>query len=70
LQSQAASEIAVGHQHNHKGMIQALQGIYSQRGMMGLWQGATSAVPRMAVATAAQMSSFTICQEYLNSSKV
>ncbi|KAF4532356.1 hypothetical protein B566_EDAN003660 [Ephemera danica] len=69
LQSQAASEIAVGHQHQHKGMLQALWAIYSQRGIRGLWQGATSAIPRMAVATAAQMSSFTMCREYLNSSK-
>ncbi|XP_017866701.1 PREDICTED: solute carrier family 25 member 35-like [Drosophila arizonae] len=58
LQSQAAKEIAVGHQHAHKSMSGALKEIYSKGGIVGLWRGSLSALPRAAVGSGAQIATF------------
>ncbi|XP_069776244.1 solute carrier family 25 member 35 isoform X2 [Narcine bancroftii] len=47
LQAQSTANIAVGHQYRHQGMMDALINIYRQHGVMGLWRGSTSAVPRL-----------------------
>lgn len=58
LQSQAAKSIAVGYQHKHTGMTSALLEIYSKRGIMGLWRGAQSHIPRAALGSGAQIAAF------------
>lgn len=63
LQSQAASSIAVGHQHEHQGMFHALRAIYRQHGVLGLWRGSSAAVPRVSVGSAAQLSTFSSSKE-------
>ena len=59
LQSKAnVSKIAVGHQHEHKGMVAALMGIYKRFGILGLFRGISSTYPRVVVASAVQLSTF------------
>ncbi|XP_069776245.1 solute carrier family 25 member 35 isoform X3 [Narcine bancroftii] len=58
LQAQSTANIAVGHQYRHQGMMDALINIYRQHGVMGLWRGSTSAVPRVMVGSAVQLSTF------------
>ncbi|XP_068600860.1 solute carrier family 25 member 35 [Brachionichthys hirsutus] len=63
LQTQSTSSIAVGHQHKHRGMTQALVAIYREHGIVGLWRGASAAVPRVSVGSAAQLSTFSTSKE-------
>ncbi|XP_051542494.1 solute carrier family 25 member 35-like isoform X2 [Myxocyprinus asiaticus] len=63
LQSQSTSSIAVGHQYKHQGMMHALFAIYRQHGILGLWRGASAAVPRVSVGSAAQLSTFSASKE-------
>ncbi|XP_066296676.1 solute carrier family 25 member 35-like [Branchiostoma lanceolatum] len=63
LQSRSASTIAVGHQHTHASMTQALRGIYKEYGILGLWRGVSGAMPRVTVGSAAQLSTFAISKE-------
>ncbi|XP_066296675.1 solute carrier family 25 member 35-like [Branchiostoma lanceolatum] len=63
LQTQSTSTIAVGHQHTHASMTQGLKAIYREYGMVGLWRGVSGAMPRVAVGSAAQLSTFAISKE-------
>ncbi|KAM4620976.1 solute carrier family 25 member 35 [Polymixia lowei] len=63
LQSQSTSSIAVGHQYKHQGMIHALAAIHREHGILGLWRGASAAVPRVSVGSAAQLSTFSASKE-------
>ncbi|XP_046876551.1 solute carrier family 25 member 35 [Hypomesus transpacificus] len=65
LQSQSTSSIAVGHQHKHQGMIQALAAIHKQHGILGLWRGSSAAIPRVSVGSAAQLSTFSSSKEFV-----
>lgn len=68
LQSKANEiSIAVGHQHQHSGMLHALTTIYQSHGVRGLWRGTTSNIPRIAAASAGQLSSFELTHEYMKS---
>ncbi|XP_037944616.1 solute carrier family 25 member 35-like [Teleopsis dalmanni] len=58
LQSQAAKQIAVGYQHTHNGMMDALKQIYSKGGFFGLWRGSVAAIPRAAIGSGAQIATF------------
>lgn len=55
LQTSSSSGIAVGHQHQHGGMVQAFTSIYRVGGVRGLYQGATSSIPRISIGSAAQL---------------
>ncbi|KAM9333093.1 solute carrier family 25 member 35 [Pholidichthys leucotaenia] len=63
LQSQSTASIAVGHQYKHQGMVHALMAIYKGHGILGLWRGASAAVPRVSVGSAAQLSTFSSSKE-------
>lgn len=63
LQVQSATEIAVGHQHSHRGMVHAFISIYREHGILGLWRGASGSVPRVMVGSAAQLSSFSLSKD-------
>jgi solute carrier family 25 protein 34/35 len=59
LQSLAnESSIAVGHQHHHRRMTPAMIAIYKEFGVKGLYRGITSTLPRVVVASAVQLSTF------------
>ncbi|KAJ8320851.1 hypothetical protein KUTeg_002438 [Tegillarca granosa] len=65
LQSRAAVEIAVGHQHPHESMLHGFQTVYNQYGVLGLWRGVNAAVPRVMVGSAAQLSTFSVSKDYI-----
>ncbi|XP_043642699.1 solute carrier family 25 member 35 [Drosophila teissieri] len=58
LQSQAAKQIAVGYQHAHTSMSDALRQIYAKNGVRGLWRGSVAALPRAALGSGAQIATF------------
>ena len=59
LQAKAnVATLAVGHQHEHVGMVPALTGIYRKFGIPGLFRGLSSTYPRIIVASAVQLSTF------------
>ncbi|XP_038642974.1 solute carrier family 25 member 35 isoform X1 [Scyliorhinus canicula] len=67
---QAQSTIAVGHQYQHQGTFHALMGIYRRHGIVGLWRGASAAVPRVIVGSAAQLSTFSATKQFTNDLQV
>ncbi|XP_043932037.1 solute carrier family 25 member 35 [Protopterus annectens] len=66
LQTQSLSEIAVGHQYQHKGTIHAFLSIYKAHGIIGLWRGCSASVPRVMVGSAVQLSTFSTSKELVN----
>lgn len=70
LQALADKQIAVGHQHKHSGMLRAFHSIVSLEGVRGLWRGATAAVARVSVGSAAQLSTFSKCKDIVEHSQV
>lgn len=66
LQSQSSNtKYAVGYQHKHKGLIDALKNIYTSYGIRGLWKGYSAIVPRNVVGSSVQLSTFSSCKELL-----
>lgn len=65
MQAQSHGKFAVGFQHNHSGMVNALTTIYKGHGMRGLWRGFQGIVPRTAVGSAIQISTFMTCKDFL-----
>ncbi|XP_002750391.1 solute carrier family 25 member 34 isoform X1 [Callithrix jacchus] len=65
LQAQTVAEMAVGHQHNHQTLLGALETIWRQQGLVGLWQGVGGAVPRVMVGSAAQLATFTSAKAWV-----
>ncbi|KAH8269421.1 hypothetical protein KR018_002952 [Drosophila ironensis] len=58
LQAQAAKQIAVGYQHSHSSMSDAIRQIYGKSGVFGLWRGSMANVGRATVASAVQIASY------------
>ncbi|XP_075969954.1 solute carrier family 25 member 35-like [Anticarsia gemmatalis] len=65
LQSQAAQNIAVGHQHKHAGTFSALMEIFSKEGVKGLFRGVYPQIPRGMAGSASQILSFTYAKDWL-----
>lgn len=65
IQAQSVSEFAVGYQHNHKGMVDAFRNIIRKEGFIGIWRGVNAMVPKAAVGSSAQLTSFAMCKETL-----
>ena len=63
-------EIAVGHQHSHGSMSSGLKTIFTEHGILGLWRGATGALTRVMIGSAAQLSTFSTALEYISKTKV
>lgn len=70
MQAQSHGQFAVGFQHNHSGMVNALISTYHTQGMRGLWRGFEGIVPRTAVGSAVQMTTFTTAKDYLSNYEV
>lgn len=70
IQAQSHGKFAVGFQHGHTGMIDALISTYRQGGIRGLWRGFEGIVPRTAVGSAIQMTTFSKCKEFLSKYEV
>ncbi|XP_036033270.1 solute carrier family 25 member 34 isoform X2 [Onychomys torridus] len=58
LQAQTVAVMAVGHQHQHQSVLGALETIWRQQGLLGLWRGVGGAVLRVTVGSAAQLATF------------
>ncbi|XP_036598607.1 solute carrier family 25 member 34 isoform X1 [Trichosurus vulpecula] len=58
LQAKTAAPLAVGYQHQHQTALGALEAIWRQQGIPGLWRGVGGAVPRVMVGSAAQLATF------------
>lgn len=65
MQSQAVERIAVGYQHKHTGMMNALKEIHNKSGIVGLWRGAMSTIPRAAIGSGAQIATFSKAKSIL-----
>lgn len=70
LQSQSHGKFAVGYQHKHSGTVNALVTTYQRQGMHGLWRGFEGIVPRTAVGSATQMTTYTMCKDFLKDYEV
>ncbi|KAI6656628.1 Solute carrier family 25 member 35-like isoform X2 [Oopsacas minuta] len=68
LQAQSAPSIAVGYQRSHTSATKALWSIFKQHGISGLWRGATGAMVRVTLGSAAQLSTFSNVQSVLSES--
>lgn len=68
MQSAANPSIAVGYQHSHSGLMQALSTAYRSSG--GLTQGLTSAMARVSVGSATQLATFTRIKQILIAANV
>lgn len=67
IQSQATnSKYAVGYQHSHTGTVNAFVTTFRQQGVKGLWRGCSSFIPRTAVGSAIQLSSFSSCKDFFS----
>jgi solute carrier family 25, member 34/35 len=67
LQSQSSSaKYAVGFQHKHKGLVDALKTTFNAHGLRGLWKGYSAIVPRNVVGSSVQLSTFSSCKELVN----
>lgn len=65
LQSKAAKNIAVGHQHEYEGSLQALKKIFNENGIQGLFRSGFAVVPRAFVASVSQLTFFSYSKQYL-----
>lgn len=70
IQAQSHGQFAVGYQHQHTGTVDALMSAYHSRGFKGLWRGFQGIVPRTAVASAIQLTTFTKCKDLFSEIKV
>ncbi|XP_055856636.1 solute carrier family 25 member 35-like [Episyrphus balteatus] len=63
LQAQSVGKYAVGYQHHHQNTLNALVNIVQKQGYLGLWRGFSGIVPRTAVASSAQLGTFSACKD-------
>ncbi|KAJ1568962.1 hypothetical protein HK096_004719, partial [Nowakowskiella sp. JEL0078] len=64
LQSASAGALAVGHQHNYKGVVDGLQSIVKNDGFTGLYRGAVLSMSRSIVGSGTNLMSFTMMKEW------
>lgn len=70
IQAQSYGRYAVGFQHGHSGTVDALKKAYTASGVRGLWKGVEGIVPRTAVGSAIQLSTFTACKDFFKQYEV
>lgn len=70
LQAQASATIAVGTQHQIKGLPDAFKKIYGEHGLSGLWRGYSSMFLRVTIGSAVQLSSFSKTKDVIKRSRV
>ncbi|XP_063530867.1 solute carrier family 25 member 35-like isoform X1 [Cydia strobilella] len=67
IQASSHPSIAVGRQHRYKGMFDGMSKIYSSEGFKGYFAGVNAACTRLAVGSAAQLTTFSKAKEWLAS---
>lgn len=65
MQAQSVGKYAVGYQHNHNGLFDALRNTFKKHGFLGSWRGLDGMIPRAIVGSSAQLASFSICKDAL-----
>ncbi|KAG6462597.1 hypothetical protein O3G_MSEX013368 [Manduca sexta] len=65
IQAAAHPSIAVGRQHRYNGMFDGIATIYKTEGMKGFFAGVTATCTRLAVGSAAQLTTFSAAKERL-----
>lgn len=65
LQSASVDKIAVGYQHKHQGLIQALIKTYKAHGFTGLYRGVLVTVPRGMMGSGTQIATFGWTKDFL-----
>ncbi|XP_048509482.1 solute carrier family 25 member 35-like isoform X2 [Athalia rosae] len=65
LQAQAASTIAVGHQHHHSGTWPAFQKLWNEGKFRGLYRGWNAGVPRLFIGSATQLTMFSLMLDWM-----
>lgn len=70
LQAKSNAVIAVGHQHGHSNLSDALQRIYLTHGVRGLWRGAGASMTRVTVGSSVQLPTFSKLKRLLDEHKV
>lgn len=65
MQSYSPSDIAVGFQRKHDGMMHAFKKIYRARGIKGLYRGVIGNIPRAALGSGAQLATFGPTKDFL-----
>ncbi|CAK1545098.1 unnamed protein product [Leptosia nina] len=66
LMSYSAKQIAVGTQHAHPGMLDAMSKIYGKNGLGGLWRGAHGMMLRNSTGSASQIVAYAMCKEWID----
>lgn len=70
LQSQTTRSVAVGYQHGHRGTIAAIQQIYTNFGIRGLWRGANGVMLRALAGSSSQLTSFAMTKDLLKNYQI
>lgn len=65
IQCKTDTKIAVGYQHQHRTMYQAMKEIISKEGILGLWRGVSGGTLRGAIGSSAQLGAFTTTKKIL-----
>lgn len=65
LQSQAVTQIAVGYQHKHTGMMSALKEIFQKHGIRGLYRGVAVTMPRAMLGSGGQLAGYGYTKDIL-----
>ncbi|KAH8253037.1 hypothetical protein KR032_003249 [Drosophila birchii] len=63
--AQAVEAIAVGFQHKHSSLIDAMRKIYKKYGVKGFWRGATTSTTRALMASSFQIGTFPKAKAFL-----
>ncbi|XP_072944029.1 solute carrier family 25 member 35-like isoform X3 [Epargyreus clarus] len=70
IQASAHPSIAVGRQHSYNGMVDGFTTIYRTEGMRGFFAGVSATCTRLAVGSAAQLTTFSTSKDILLSNGV
>lgn len=70
IQAAAHPSIAVGRQHKYNGMFDAIIKIYKTEGMKGFFAGVSATCTRIAIGSAAQLTTYSKSKEYLQSRRI
>lgn len=65
MQSYADVKVAVGYQRKHDNMMAAFRKIYRERGIRGLYRGATANIPRASLGNGAQLATYEPLKDYM-----
>lgn len=65
MQSYSNAKVAVGYQRKHISMMAAFKKIYRERGIRGLYRGATANIPRASLGNGAQLATYEPLKDYM-----